>query len=482
MLRASQRVQVPAILPGCRRTPRTARRILVSLATLVLIGCAGGNLAPDLERLYGRSAGAADQPPVILVHGIMGAKLRRRDSGEEIWLGPLRKLLFSDYRDLALEIDPDSLEPLPDNLEPFEITDKAAGHDFYGAIIRTLASAGGYEPGVLGQPVAAGQRHYYVYLYDWRRDNVESARGLDALITQIRRDHGNPDLKVDVIAHSMGGLITRYFVRYGTQDVLDDNRFPVNNHGAERVRRVILLGTPNLGSVSAVQGFIEGVKLGFGRLPTEVLVTMPSTYQLFPHPLNDWIVSSSGKALDRDLFEPRLWERFQWSVYDPRVQERIIAQFDDPEAGRAQVELLQRYFDKHIERARRFVWSLTIGLESPAVQYIVFGGDCSLTPTRILVEEIDGESVVRLWPKNVTVRVPGVDYDELMLEPGDGTVTKASLLARNSLDPTVPRHEYSFFPLDYAFFLCERHDQLTGNINFQDNLLQALLSHDERRL
>ena len=98
------------------------------------------------------------------------------------------------------------------------------------------------------------------------------------------------------------------------------------------------------------------------------------------------------------------------------------------------------------------------------------------------MEEIDGESVVRLWPKNVTVRVPGVDYDELMLEPGDGTVTKASLLARNSLDPTVPRHEYSFFPLDYAFFLCERHDQLIGNINFQDNLLQALLSHDERRL
>ena len=65
-----------------------------------------------------------------------------------------------------------------------------------------------------------------------------------------------------------------------------------------------------------------------------------------------------------------------------------------------------------------------------------------------------------------------------MLEPGDGTVTKASLLARESLDPTVPRHEYSHFPLDYAFFLCERHDRLTGNPSFQDNLLHALLSVD----
>ena len=65
-----------------------------------------------------------------------------------------------------------------------------------------------------------------------------------------------------------------------------------------------------------------------------------------------------------------------------------------------------------------------------------------------------------------------------MLEPGDGTVTKASLLARDSLDPAVPRHKYSFFPMEYAFFLCEKHDQLTANINFHDNLLHILLSID----
>jgi hypothetical protein len=30
--------------------------------------------------------------------------------------------------------------------------------------------------------------------------------------------------------------------------------------------------------------------------------------------------------------------------------------------------------------------------------------------------------------------------------------------------------------LDYPLFLCERHDQMTGNVTFQDNLLHALLS------
>jgi len=58
--------------------------------------------------------------------------------------------------------------------------------------------------------------------------NVATAGELDKFIARIREDYGDPDLKVDIVAHSMGGMITRYFVRYGTLDVLDDNEFPVN--------------------------------------------------------------------------------------------------------------------------------------------------------------------------------------------------------------------------------------------------------------
>jgi hypothetical protein len=61
-----------------------------------------------------------------------------------------------------------------------------------------------------------------------------------------------------------------------------------------------------------------------------------------------------------------------------------------------------------------------------------------------------------------------------MLEPGDGRVTKPSLLGRQSLDPTLQGG--GSFPIAFSFFLCEDHDQLTSNINFQDNLLNALLS------
>ena len=87
--------------------------------------------------------------------------------------------------------------------------------------------------------------------------------------------------------------------------------------------------------------------------------------------------------------------------------------------------------------------------------------------------------MVRLFPDEIEKPLPGVDYDVLMLEPGDGRVTKPSLFARDALDPTIPRHRYSHFPLDYAMMLCESHDTLTGNIHFQDNLLNVLLTNDQ---
>ena len=146
--------------------------------------------------------------------------------------------------------------------------------------------------------------------------------------------------------------------------------------------------------------------------------------------------------------------------------------------GLAHLNLLERYFEKHLERARRFVWSLTVPLPEQPYKLIVMGGDCELTPARIIVEEVNGISEIRMWPGEIKHPVAAVDYDQIMLEPGDGTVTKASLLARESLDPSVPRHKWVSFPLNYPIFLCETHNALTGNTTFQDSLLHTLLSLD----
>jgi pimeloyl-ACP methyl ester carboxylesterase len=457
---------------------------IVGIAAIAVLG--GAQLwrsrAPDLHRLYASGMEPARVPPVIIIPGILGSRLRERSSGRELWPGSIYNLLFS-ARSLALDIDPKTLEPRADDVEAYDLFRGLLGSDFYGAIIDTLERQGGYVHGQPGHAADAGKRRYYVFPYDWRQDNVVTARKLDALIEQIRRDYGDPHLKVDIVAHSMGGLITRYYIQYGTTDVLDGNDFPANFAGAQKIRTAVLLGTPNLGSVNALHSLLAGHHVGGQAIPAEALATMPSVYQLLPHPVTNWIVDTRGRPLERDLFFVGTWISYQWSVFDPAVQKSVKARFATEADGQQQVGLLGDYFAKRIERARRFVWSLTYNASQNApVRLVVFGGDCTLTPARVVEEREPGsapeQGTVRLLPNAIKAPEPGIDYSRLMLEPGDGEVTKPSLLARQSLDPTQSRSEDVFFPLAYAFFLCVDHEHLTGNINFQDNLLNVLLERE----
>ncbi len=465
---------------------KATRRIALvgmALAGALAVSVLWQSRAPDLRRLYASGMEAAEVPPVIIVPGILGSRLRERKSGRELWPGSVFNLLFA-ARSLALDIDPTTLEPRPDDIEAYDLFRGVLASDFYGAIIETLERQGGYIRGQPGHPAAAGKRRYYIFPYDWRQDNVVTARKLDALIEQIRRDYREPRLKVDIVAHSMGGLITRYYIQYGTTDVLDSNDFPANFSGAGKIRTAILLGTPNLGSVNALHSLLIGYKVGRQAIPPEALATMPSVYQLLPHPVTNWIVDIKGNPLERDLYFVGTWISYQWSIFNPEIERRVRGRFASAAAGDKYLDVLQDYFAKRIERARRFVWSLTYNESQNApVKLVVFGGDCTLTPARVVVERErdttpDGRARVRLVPGEIRAPAPGVDYSRLMLEPGDGEVTKPSLLARQSLDPTVSRSEDVFFPLAYAFFLCVDHEHLTGNINFQDNLLNVLLERE----
>ncbi len=454
--------------------PSTPAFLVALAACVALLGCAAP-MRPDLTWLYRVGTGPGDATPVILIPGLFGSRLRARDTGTEVWPGPWNAVLWSDYESLALSFDPATLAVRPDNLEAFALADEVLGHNIYRPIVETFERYGGYVRGVPGTPVRDGVRRYYVFPYDWRQDNVIHARELDALIETIRRDYGDPDLRVDIVAHSMGGLIARYYLRYGTVDVLEGGSEElVTLYGTSRVRKLILLGTPNMGSAGSLHAFITGEPVGFGRIPPEVLATMPSGYQLFPHPLVTWLIGTDGRGQDVDLFDGATWRRFGWSIFDPAVDARIRA--GQSVAADAHAAALQRFFDFRLERGRRFMWMLSTSEPATPIRYVLFGGDCTLTPARLAIEDEAGRPVVRLYPDDIRHPVPGVRYNEIMLEPGDGRVTKPSLLARETLDPMAPQSEESFLPVAYWFFLCERHDQLTNNVNFEDNLLNVLLT------
>ena len=446
-------------------------------AGLGLAGCTRFD-RPSLEQLYGPAQYRAEQPPLIVIPGAFGSALRRRSDGRELWPGPDARLLFGRYRELELPIDPGRLEPRPDDVEPYEIFKRGLGRDFYGEVLRTLQRAGGYTRCSECVPPRAGQRNFYVYLYDFRLDNVAAVRGLHALIERIRAGFGDPRLPVDILAHSNGGLLARYYARYGTDDVLDDATIRPTYTGAPAIRRLLMVGTPNLGTLQPVLSHTRGEEIGFAKIPPEVMATCPAPPQIMPHPALPWLADTDGRPLAHDLYDIATWRDFGWSIFDPLVADRTIADHGGGARGRAYLALLRDYMARQLERGRRFAAALSLPGDERDLRPYVFGGDCAPTLRRLVVEEADGHWHARERVEAIRRPVAGVDYATVMFEPGDTVVTRSSLLGRLSGDVAAPRAGVESLRLAHSVFLCERHQSLTGNPSFQDNLLYTLLSVD----
>lgn len=119
----------------------------------------------------------------------------------------------------------------------------------------------------------------YVFPYDWRKDIALTAWLLDQKIESIKQQTGST--KVDIVAHSMGGLVARNYIA-------DADR------GA-KIRKLITLGTPFLGATKATKNLIYGdclttLPVLFGSLcmglasseVKDVMQNMISAFQILP--------------------------------------------------------------------------------------------------------------------------------------------------------------------------------------------------------
>lgn len=454
---------------------RPAWRARIAFAVVILLA-AGCDPQPtlDLVQLY---APVAEQPkanPLIVIPGVMGSRLRRADTGSEEWPGTYWDLVFEDdYANLALSVPGAGL--IDGYSRPPELTTgglfyEIAGEDFYARIIGTLNGAAGYDCEPLDE--LTPDSDCVLFAWDWRRGMVAAARELDVLIARLRALRNDPTLRVDIVAHSAGGLVARYFVRFGGVDTLDEEYPEITFSGGRKVRQVVLIGTPNYGSIKALQKSITGYSIGLAGIRPEVLATMPGMYQLLPHPDRTWMIDVYGRRLDLNLYDVATWRENHWSLWDPAVRARIRERFTDIETADTYLALFEAHFKRQLDRAARFHRSLSLPVSTAPTRYIVFGSACLPTSARCLLETSDGRSYVRLHPRDIEHRIDGIPYEQLMIEPGDGSVTKASLLAMDSLDPKAQRSD---FPIAWSVFVCERHEKLPSNPTFQDNLLNIVL-------
>lgn len=231
---------------------------------LALVSCGTVPRQPDLKRLYAITSSERFQNPVVVIHGVGGARIRTKRDKKEIWPGALTNFIFNRSQTFALEIDPETLQPVSGETEAYALFDGVSRGVYYAQIRRALEQAGQYSPGNPGERNGENERRYYLFVYDWRQDLVQTAAKLDRFIEQIRLDYNDPDLKVDIVAHSMGGLVTRYFLRYGGEDVLDSDTLRPNYVGTSKVRKAVLLGTPNWGFDQRSTNLYEGSQAGAG--------------------------------------------------------------------------------------------------------------------------------------------------------------------------------------------------------------------------
>ena len=81
----------------------------------------------------------------------------------------------------------------------------------------------------------------------------------------------------------MGGLVARYYLEYGAQPLPNDGSLPpLTWAGARYVDRVMLVGTPNAGSIKAIEQLVNGVRFApiLPKYHPAIIGTLPGVYQL----------------------------------------------------------------------------------------------------------------------------------------------------------------------------------------------------------
>lgn len=145
----------------------------------------------------------SDQDPIILIPGIMGSRLFLDSECSESQCAWPPNGGTQIQWDLDGNMKKDTLYVKP----AVRQNDLSADEREYGAIdcMKSIV-----ESLCTKYP----NRDIYVFNYDWRKSNAESADKLNAFINSLDTN------KVDIVAHSMGGLVTsKYFVRYGQSKV-----------------------------------------------------------------------------------------------------------------------------------------------------------------------------------------------------------------------------------------------------------------------
>ncbi len=218
---------------------------------------------------------------IVIIPGITGSVLQK--NGQDIWAVSGQAIwqtltnLGNTIQHLKIDQDDPEVESLGDGIKATSLiqdTHLIPGLwkiDGYTKTARLITDNFDVTSGNIYTDPDEKPANFYHFPYDWRRDNRASAKLLkkllDKRLKRWRETTGAEDAKVILLAHSMGGLVSRYYL-----EVLE---------GWRDCRALFTFGTPYRGSVHAVNFLANGYKKLFLDL-TDVLRSFTSVYQLLP--------------------------------------------------------------------------------------------------------------------------------------------------------------------------------------------------------
>lgn len=453
------------------------KRERLIFSAFVLIAAIGAVCISTLS-ICGQSA----KNPVILIPGVTGSELVNDATGEIVWLKAQR----SKFDDIRLPITADPLKAR-DGLRSGDILRSVKigifpRIDVYAGLIDALKVRGGYHEESWDDPtVKGGENAIYVFAYDWRLDNVETARQLVRKIEQLKRKLKKPGLRFDVIAHSMGGLIARYASMYGDVDLPPSGRIPRPTWaGAKNFDRVVLLGTPSEGSALALNALINGFSLGpitfnlpfVQNISKFDVFTTPTAYELLPAPGTFHAVDENFEPLDIDIYDPKQWDKYGWNAINDL---KFAEQFRIAEQRSA-----KSFFESMLVRAKRLHEALAVPLDrvrGPVFELV--GGDCRDTLDTVIVYRDTRRNVWRTMFKAETYfraggeKVTAEEARSVMFLPGDGVVTRRSFTAETQSGGADAN---SILKPNTVKFICSDHNRQGTSIEIQDHLISILES------
>jgi len=225
---------------------------------------------------------------VVLVPGIMGSVLKL---GERIiWPGAIRELMFP-YRKME--------ELLSENLEAVDCIRSFVLPQYEDLIkrMRNWTKQGFREE----------DHTLVVAAYDWRKSNAESAETLAAKLKEVV-DRENGNVRISLVAHSMGGLVSRYYLESGVYNGAREWKV---------VSDLITIATPHRGAAVALPVVAGREKrLFLSAIQVKKLCDdprYPGAYELLPRKGEPVVWDGTGMSPGINTVD----------IYDPKIASRL---------------------------------------------------------------------------------------------------------------------------------------------------------------